>query len=197
MSLLAVADHVRFFQLFLRAPRTVGAIAPSSSVLAAEIVRQAGVSDARTIVELGGGTGAFTERITREAPEDAVILSIEVNPTFAEILASRFADVHVVADSAERVSEHLRSAGRVFADCVVSGLPWAAFDGALQSRLLAAIRDVLAIGGTFATFAYVHASWLPTARHFRERLESNFASVHVTPVVWRNLPPAFVYRCTR
>ena len=197
MNFEAVSDHVRFLQMFLTAPRTVGAIAPSSSVLAAEIVRQAGVADARTIVELGGGLGSFTERITREASEDAMILSIEVNPTFAEILAARFTQVQVIADDAERVREHLRAAGRTAADCVVSGLPWAAFDGDLQSRLLAAIRDILEVGGTFATFAYVHAAWLPTARRFRDRLHANFATVLATPVVWRNVPPAFVYRCTR
>ena len=193
----AIVDHARFLQMFLTAPRTVGAIAPSSSALAAEIVRQAGVADAHTIVELGGGTGSFTRWIVREATHDSQILSIEINPTFAQILASRFAHVRVIADSAEHIRQHLDSAGMLFADTVVSGLPWAAFDAALQTRLVHAISDILRDGGTFTTFAYLHASWLPTARRFRKLLGATFHSVHETPIVWRNLPPAFVYRCER
>src|SRR5947209_13391500 len=107
----AVSERLRFLQMFLSAPRTVGAIAPSSPTLAACVVREAGVANANAIVELGGGTGSFTQSIVREAAETASILSIEVNPTFAEILAARFSRVHVVADSAEHLRDHMRDAG--------------------------------------------------------------------------------------
>src|SRR5712691_3154238 len=197
MSFSGVADHLRFLRMFVNSPRIVGAIAPSGSALAAEVVRQAGVKRARTVIELGGGTGAFTRSIVDHAREDALILSIEINPTFAEILASRFARVQVVADSAERMGEYLRLAGRTKADCIVSGLPWASFEVKQQLRLLHAIRGVLADGGSFATFAYVHAWLLPAAQRFRTCLYSIFSKVRITPVVWRNMPPAYVYRCLR
>jgi phospholipid N-methyltransferase len=89
----------------------------------------------------------------------------------------------------------MASVGMPAADCIVSGLPWAVFSSELQLRLLAAIRDALRSGGTFATFAYLHAAWLPAARRFREHLTSHFETVEESRVVWRNLPPAFVYRC--
>jgi hypothetical protein len=82
-----------------------------SRALAAEIIRQAGVKRARTVVELGGGTGAFTRSIVDQARDDALILSIEINPTFAKILSSRFERVCVFADSAERVGERSAIAG--------------------------------------------------------------------------------------
>jgi len=190
-------DHLRFLQMFVRTPRTVGAIAPSSRALAAEIIRQAGVKRARTVVELGGGTGAFTRSIVDQARDDALILSIEINPTFAKILSSRFERVCVFTDSAERVGEHLRSLGCASADCIVSGLPWASFALRHQVRLLRAISEALTDGGAFATFAYAHASLMPSALRFRTCLYGTFSKVRVTPVVWRNLPPAFVYRCVR
>ena len=68
---------------------------------------------------------------------------------------------------------------------------------AVQEKVMAAVVESLRPGGTFATFAYLHALYLPNARRFRQRLESAFANVEVSPVVWMNLPPAFVYRCTR
>jgi phosphatidylethanolamine/phosphatidyl-N-methylethanolamine N-methyltransferase len=195
MDATFVGDRIQFLRMFLAEPNAVGAIAPSSSSLAAEIVRQAGVARSETIVELGGGTGSFTKAITDVAPREAMIISIEINPTFARLLSSRFGGVHVITDSAERIGHYLLAAARTSADCVVSGLPWAAFDDDLQSRLLAAISRVLVAGGIFATFAYVHASWLPAARRFRDRLHETFATVETTPIIWRNLPPAFVYRC--
>jgi phosphatidylethanolamine/phosphatidyl-N-methylethanolamine N-methyltransferase len=136
-------------------------------------------------------------RIVREAAETASIVSIEVNQTFAEILAARFRRVHVIADSAEHLRDHMRNAGMTAADCVVSGLPWAVFNTDLQLRLVRAIHNALRNGGIFTTFAYVNASWLPAARQFRAHLESHFDSVRAKRVVWRNVPPAFVYRCRR
>ncbi len=130
-------DHLRFLQMFVKTPRTVGAIAPSGRALAAEIIRQAGVKRARTVVELGGGTGAFTRSIVDQAREDALILSIEINPTFAKILSSRFERVCVFTDSAERVGEHLRSLGCSSADCIVRiavGIICAPASGAAAAR---------------------------------------------------------------
>jgi phosphatidylethanolamine/phosphatidyl-N-methylethanolamine N-methyltransferase len=43
----------------------------------------------------------------------------------------------------------------------------------------------------------VHAAWLPASRRFRQRLERHFKRVETTPIVWRNLPPAFVFCCAR
>ena len=65
------------------------------------------------------------------------------------------------------------------------------------SAFSSTIVESLRPGGTFATFAYLHALCLPNARRFRKRLESVFTKVELSPVVWMNLPPAFVYRCTK
>ena len=47
----------------------------------------------------------------------------------------------------------------------------------------------------FVGFAYAHARWLPTTQRFRKSLERFFDDVEVMPTVWRNLPPAYIYRC--
>jgi phospholipid N-methyltransferase len=193
----AIVDHGRFLRSFVTDPRSVGAIAPSTCALARVITAAARVSRGTTIVELGGGTGSFTRVIVEEAPCDATIISIEINPTFADLLASRFGRVHVIEGSAERMREFLDACGCRFADCVVSGLPWAAFRDDLQSRILEKIHAVLRPGGIFATFAYAHAAWWPSAKRFRCRLHELFAEVALSPVVWRNIPPAFVYACVR
>jgi phospholipid N-methyltransferase len=40
-------------------------------------------------------------------------------------------------------------------------------------------------------------AWMPGGRRFRRLLEANFSRVIATEIVWRNLPPAFVYRCEK
>jgi phospholipid N-methyltransferase len=42
-----------------------------------------------------------------------------------------------------------------------------------------------------------HADGLPTAKALRRVLENNFTTVEPTRMVWRNIPPVFIYRCVR
>jgi phospholipid N-methyltransferase len=77
----------------------------------------------------------------------------------------------------------------------VSGLPWAGFAATRQTRILDAVVASLRPGGWFTTFAYVHAAGWPPGRRFRRLLEARFSEVERSRVVWKNLPPAFVYRC--
>ncbi len=63
--------------------------------------------------------------------------------------------------------------------------------------LMAATLGHLKPGGSFATFAYVQGAVLPAGRRFRQLLGEHFTRVHASPIVWRNAPPAFVYRCVK
>jgi phosphatidylethanolamine/phosphatidyl-N-methylethanolamine N-methyltransferase len=80
---------------------------------------------------------------------------------------------------------------------MISGLPWAAFPLALQEEVLDAVVAALRPGGRFTTFAYLQGTLLPAGRRFRRRLDEHFCEVRRSPVVWRNFPPAFVYRCRK
>ena len=190
-------DHIRILGEFVRQPVHTGTVAPSSPWLAECLVEDMGLAEARTVVELGPGTGPFTRLIRERTRADAVVLALELNPRLAAQLVGRFGHVEIVNDSAENLLGHLRSRGRDHADCILSGLPFAGFSQELQRRLLDAVMQSLPSGGRFATFAYVHAAWLPPGRRFRRLLESRFARVARSRIVWRNLPPAFVYRCEK
>ena len=192
-----VRDHIRIVSEFVRHPVRTGTVAPSSRWLAERLLEGIGVAEARTIVELGPGTGPFTRLIAERAQPDALVIAMEVNPRLAADLVPRFPRVEIVNDSAERLPHHLRARGRDHADCILSGLPFAAFSEELQRRLLDAVVEALPVHGRFATFAYIPAAWLPPGRRFRRLLESRFARVTTSRMVWRNVPPAFVYRCEK
>ena len=167
-----------------------GAVAASSPRLATVMTAGLGLERAANIVELGPGTGVFTEAVLKLLRPEARFTAVEINPRLASSLRKRFPSLDVVADSAE----HLASFADPPVDVVVSGLPWTAMPAARQLSVLSAVCDALSPYGRFTTFAYAHTAWTPPARRFARLLRSRFAVVERTPVVWRNLPPAYVYR---
>ena len=182
-----------FFREFMLHPGQVGAVAPSSSVLADVIVREAALPRANVVVEFGPGTGVMTERILAELSETATFFAMEINPAFVEATRRRCPGARVVNDSAVNVGKYLDQAAQSGCDCIVSGLPWAAFDDELQDTLLSSIVGALRPGGRFVTYAYLLGTLLPAGTRFRQKLRASFRSVRMTHPVWRNLPAAFVY----
>ena len=193
---LDVLEHLEFFQAFIREPASVGALSPSSRALALAMIQGFTLHRADTIVELGAGTGAFTGPILERIGKDTTFFAMELDRIHARGLKRRFPRLTVYNDSAERMLEYLGLHHKCHADYIVSGLPWANIPPEVQDRIIEAILASLAPHGIFTTFAYLHARWLPQARQFRRVLEERFATVSVSPVIWRNLPPAVVYRCT-
>jgi phospholipid N-methyltransferase len=192
-----VYEYAKFFRVFLRAPALTSAIMPSSPWLAERMVADLGLAQAKVVVELGPGTGAFTRAIQKKIPASAFFLAVEIDPVFASHLERQFPRVHIIKDSAERLDQHLQHLGHASADCVLSGLPWAGFKDEEQQRVLGAVVRALKPGGMMTTYAFNHVAWLSGGRRFRKLLESNFSEVTTTRTEWRNLPPAFVYRCRK
>ena len=187
----------RFLGEFLKAPGSIGAVAPSSAQLADAITEAAGVRQARVVVELGPGTGALSAAILRKLQPNATYFAIEANPSFVDEMKQRYPNVCVHHDSAVAIRRYVEAAGHTHCDCIVSGLPFATFPDQLQDDLLTAIADVLSPGGRFATFAYLQSRLVKQGRRFQRRLRAKFPGVSTTPTVWGNMPPAFVYRAVK
>jgi phospholipid N-methyltransferase len=147
---------------------------------------------ASLVVELGPGTGVFTESILGQLATGARLVVIELNPTLAAALTRRYAGrpVDVVHAPAAELGQYVDAP----VDAVVSGLPWTVMAESDQRRTLDAATGALRDTGRFATFAYAHAAWTPPGRRFARMLAERFASVERGRIVWPNLPPAFVHR---
>ncbi|MEU4223932.1 methyltransferase domain-containing protein [Nonomuraea sp. NPDC026600] len=186
-----------FFLEFVRDPMTIGAVAPSSPALARAATAVVPRTGSPVVVELGPGTGSFTEAIQQRLAGRGRHIAVEVNPRFADKLGALHPAVDVVhADAADLVTV-LAQRGLRQADVVVSGLPWAAFTENHQREVLSAVVDALSPHGVFTTFAYVHAWWAPPARRLLRSMRSRFDEVVISRTVWANLPPALVYYCRR
>lgn len=175
----------------------MGAFWPSSPELAEQIVEGCDLGARETVVELGPGTGAFTSLILDRLRRKSRFFALEIDQRNVTELRRRFPRLQVHADCAGKLPEYLRLHRARQVDCIISGLAWGNMLPATQNRILDAVLSSLSPGGLFTTFAYVHASWFPTSLRFRKRLFGHFTRIETTPIVWRNLPPAFIYRCWR
>ena len=186
-----------FLKTFVANPRAIGAVWPSSASLADAMVAGIDWPGVDAVLEYGPGTGAFTAQILAAMRPGARLLAIEQNAELAEVMRSKFPQVTVVEDSAEQVRAICDQHDITEVQAIVCALPWAAFPETLQTRLLEAMMTVLSPAGEFATFAYLQGLLVPAGRRFRRKLPQFFSSVEESPTVFRNFPPAFVYRCRR
>lgn len=187
---------MNFLKQTLANPKRTGAVAPSSKQLADLIVKSAEFSAGDTIVELGPGTGAFTKNILGSMPDDSDYFGIEINKKFSEYLQESYPNAVIHHGPARDIQQVLKAAGHDSCDCIISGLPWAAFRPGRQTSLLKLLHETLSEDGRFLTFAYTPFHHLPRGKTFRSALESRFSKVTKTSVV-PNLPPAFVYVCRK
>ena len=192
-------EHLRFFGVYLRHPRTVGAVAPSSRSLTRAMIKAAGpqLQRRRLVVELGVGTGVLTSHLGEVLSPRQDFFAIELNPVFAEKVRALLPGVTIHQDSAAHIERYLEAHSAPSADLFFSGIPWANLPEAVQCELLMALRDALAPGGKFITFAYTHSYFFPSSIRFRALLVEHFGGYEVSPVVWRNFPPAVVYTCSK
>jgi len=168
---------------------TIGAVAPCSPAAAERRVESIDFAKARTIVELGGGTGPVTKEILKHARPDAKIFVFEINQTFVDELRKiDDARLTVLHESAADARHVLENHGVTVVDCIISTLPLAVLDDTVVSHIFTAIKDVLRPGGVYTQIQY--------SPLLKKRLESEFGTVETlfTPL---NVPPAFVYAITR
>lgn len=187
----------RLLDQFVKAPRDTGAVVPSSQALAKALLNEAEIPHRKTVVELGPGTGVFTEHLVRMVADDAVFFALEINPFLAKQTRLRCPQAQIHTASATDIREYLGRHGLRHCDCIVSSLPWGSLAPELQDAIFEAIMEALPVGGRFVTFTYVGVPLMPAGKAFKQRLVSNFSKVDTSPVIWRNLPPALVYSCTR
>lgn len=187
-----------FMKQFCRAPRTIGAIAPSSRMLANRMLQPINFAKAKVIVEYGPGSGAFTRQVLNHINLDRTIFfGLELNEQMNRLASTQVPEITIYQDSAAEIRKYLKQYGVKHADAIISGLPWASFPEGLQDEILGETVAGLPRGGIFSTFAYLHGLVLPSGIRFRKKLEQHFSEVSTSPVVWGNMPPALVYWCKK
>lgn len=186
-----------FLKQSLTEPKKIGAITESSEELAEKIISIAELENVDTIVELGPGTGIFTEKIAESISPSTLFFALEVNEAFVEKTKERCPNTIIYNAGAEEICTYLSLHNKNSCDCIISSLPFASFDEETQDAIFKAIDNALAPNGQFITFSYFYTALLEEGKHFRKLLRRNFSTVEKSDIVWLNVPPAFVYSCRK
>ncbi|MGE5343668.1 MAG: class I SAM-dependent methyltransferase [Candidatus Omnitrophota bacterium] len=178
--------------------RKTAAIVPSSRYLTRAMVKPLGLNRADVVVELGVGTGAMTKEILRSLTPDSTLIGFEDNPVFFDYVAGHFSDPRmiIVNASAEKAPMILEQLGCSRVDAVISSLGLGYMTEKERHCILEGIAGCLKEEGIFTHFQYFHGLQLKEGRLSRFRIgelfQRYFGSVHRN-LVWRNIPPAYVY----
>jgi len=175
-----------FVEEFFRNPAVVGSLVPSSRELTNQVMAPIDFARARCIVEYGPGTGVFTDAIIARRRAETVVLLVEANERFSELLRERYAGqphVHVVCGSADQTGQYLREIGAPPAEYVVCGLPFTSLPLRLDWRILEHTRALLPPAGKLILFQYSLRNTKLFERFFRLLDHTH---------VLLNVPPAHV-----
>jgi len=180
-------SRIDFFRGFLKSPKDVGSVIPSSRFMERSILDYARPEHVRVIVELGPGTGGTTRELLAGMAADAQLLAIDLDPRFTEIV-SRIEDPRLIphSGSAADLAEVLQQHGLVAADVVVSGIPFSTMPKPIAESIIHAVHDGLAPQGAFVAYQF-----RPEVARLAEPV---FGSAVRTEVVLRNIPPMRIWR---
>jgi phospholipid N-methyltransferase len=177
---------IEFLKGFLRNPKEVGSIVPSSRFLTRRVLECGRAGRARVIIELGPGTGVFTREILRRMPQDAKLVAVEINPDFVAVLRRSYQDPRlcIYQGSSTDLEKALAEAGEESADLVVSGVPFSTMARGAGRETLEAAKRVLSDRGRFVAYQF--------RSHVRRFAEPVFGPAETHSGFW-NLPPMRIY----
>ena len=185
------SEKLKFFGAFIRSPKTIGSVIPTSSRVISHIIEQIDWKAARLIVEYGPGMGTITRPILERLHPDARLIAIDMNAGFINHLKQSIPDprlvaVHGSAADVERIiTSHIPGSR---ANYIVSGLPFSTLPEGIDNHIMSETARALSPDGAFLVYQY--------SRYVVPLLRSHFTSVDEARI-WRNIPPCYIFRATK
>ena len=181
-------DEVRFIRTWIEKPLSIGAVTPSSRVLARAMASYVDPHSQGPVIELGPGTGPVTEALVAQGIDPARLILLEYDPHFCRLLRERYPTATVVQGDAYSLKRVLGARLPAPAAAVVSGLPLITKPVKTRLKLIYEAFALMLPGAPFVQFTYATVPPIPKALD-RVRAEASDR-------IWMNIPPAriWVYR---
>ena len=181
-----MSPKILFLQQFLRHPRMVGSVIPTSRTAIRALLDEVNWGGVTCVVEYGPGTGVFTRGLLDRMPRDAKLIAIDTNPLFIAHLRATIADQRLICveGSATDVEQIIRQNGLDAADYIISGLPFSTLPPPVATHIADATARAIRPGGAFLVYQY--------SKFVQPLLDRNFAQVK-SKMVWRCVPPARLF----
>ncbi|CAN5138559.1 rRNA adenine N-6-methyltransferase family protein [soil metagenome] len=184
---LRLDDEVRFLRSWIEKPLRMGAVMPSSKVLARTVARYVDPHSSAPVIELGPGTGAITDALIAHGVAEKRLVLVEFDPGFCALLRERYPQATVIQGDAYNLDLTLAELKEPAA-AMVSGLPLVTKPMMIRLKLMRDAFLKMEAGAPFIQFTYSVAPPIP----------KSLPGIHTqaSERVWMNLPPArvWVYR---
>jgi phospholipid N-methyltransferase len=180
-------EKLLFLSKFLRSPKTVGSVTPSSRFLAKAMVKPVDWSSAKNVAELGAGTGIFTRYIDQLKGPDCKVVIFEQDHSMRHRLQTRHPGLYYHHD-ALKISDAMKTYKIPQFDYIISGLPFTNFPQELRNGIMDEVEKALKPGGLFIAFQF--------SLQMRKQLAERFEEINLA-FVPMNILPAFVYQCRK
>lgn len=146
------------------------------------------------IVEYGPGTGVFSKYLLQKMGPDSLLVTIERNTNFANLLRRKIRDPRaiVINDCASNILDILAEFGKPFTDYVISGIPFSFLTDQQKDRILKNSFTALRPGGKFLAYQTFYQS----NNHLKAYLDRIFNFVRVEYEML-NLPPLRIYEARK
>jgi phospholipid N-methyltransferase len=171
-----------FSRNFLKHPRMLGSLIPSSRFLVNHVLSEVDWDRARVLVEYGPGVGTFTREILRRMGPDAVLVVLETNGDFVRHLRRAIQDnrLHIIHGSAAEADAALAALGVGPADYVISGIPYTTMPAEVRETILRKTHAVLGPDGAFLVYQFTRAV-LPYLERVFGLVDQDFEPLNVMP----------------
>jgi phospholipid N-methyltransferase len=179
---------IDFIKEFIKEPRKVGSVIPSSNYLVEEMCNIK-FENCKCIVEYGPGTGVFSHKIISKKNENTILLLIEKNKNFFNYLSKLYCykdNVIIINDGAENIKKYLNKYNIKKIDYIISGLPFTSLPNNLSNNILNTSKDIICNYGEFRTFQYSLMK--------KYLFEKYFNKISITKILI-NFPPANLLVC--
>ena len=175
-----------FFKGFVKHPRMVGAIVPSSHWVVEAMLDKVDWANCDLFVEYGPGVGTFCQAVLDRLKPDARLLVIDLNPEFIDYLSKEFRDSRFIPvhGSAADVRKIIAEAGFDHADYILSGLPFSTLPDNLGPVIAEETAKAIRTGGAFLVYQY--------RARARDFMAPHFATID-HKLEYRNLPPCHLF----
>ncbi|MBI2134722.1 methyltransferase domain-containing protein [Candidatus Woesearchaeota archaeon] len=184
-------SKLNFLANYLKKPKEVAAILPSSKFVIGRIKRLIDFEKADCIVEFGPGTGSVSKMLLSNMKSNAKLLCFETNNRFCSYLRQNFSDkrITIINDSAENLDIHLKKLDAGSVDYFISSIPFTFLDKKAKTMILKKVSSELKPGKRLIVSQQYNL-------HLKKYLLDYFDKV-IVDIELRNIPPSFIYVCDK
>jgi phospholipid N-methyltransferase len=178
------SEGALFIKEFIKSPRTIGAIYPSSRRLAKRMAKEVVVNENDIVIELGAGTGRVTKALLKHGISPRQLVVIERSPKLADTLRKKFSLVSVIEGNAANLLDLLNEYDQSHIRYIISSLPFRSLLPTITNAVMQQITQLLGSNIKLVQFTYSLRSKQPNYFADFKLLKSS--------IVWSNIPPARV-----